>query len=206
MALPERVPLRAAVSPRNFLTTSIPGVNQVAVRGPLSRPGGCRGPEYAEFPSCPESHTKLLRTVAMGLLGLLAVGASTRAYAPSNATTLADEYHLGTTGFMGGTAANPQYFAARSNKQDSLVAYVDRFRPGRRVLVSHLGVDAAVLGALVDMNDGGLAAMSRNRRGELDGVTSERCSQALADHQVTPITFRQLIEKRGLLAMRRPGG
>lgn len=40
------------------------------------------------------------------------------------------EYGLGMMGFFGDTGQNPQYEAAPGNKTDSVVAYVNRLRPG----------------------------------------------------------------------------
>ncbi len=121
------------------------------------------------------------------------------------AEKLAHEYHLAMMGFFGETLQNPQYFAAPADKTDSLVAYVNRLRPGLNVLVTHLGIDDPELGALVDMNtDGGLADMSRNRQGELDAITSARFREALESHRLRLLNYRQVIEMQGLTAMRRP--
>lgn len=123
------------------------------------------------------------------------------------AERLAHEYGLGMMGYFGEDRLNPQYAAAPAAMTDSLVAYVDRLTPGVHVLVTHCGIDDAELGALVDMNaDGGLADMSEHRQGELNAVTSRRFREATERRHVTLMTFRQLIEKQGLQAMRRPGG
>lgn len=121
------------------------------------------------------------------------------------AQRLAHEYHLGLMHFFGDRAENPQYFAAPADKTDSLVAYVDRLPPGLNVLVTHLGIDDPELGAMVDMNtDGGLANMSRNRQGELDAITSPRFREAVEQHKLRLLNYRQVIEMEGLTAMRRP--
>jgi peroxiredoxin family protein len=78
---------------------------------------------------------------------------------------------------------------------------------GYNLVVTHVGVDDAELGALLDMNtDGGLPEMSKNRQGELNALTSERFSNALKARNVKLITYRQLIDMQGLKSMRRPGG
>lgn len=123
------------------------------------------------------------------------------------AERLAHEYGLAMMGYFGETRQNPQYAAAPAAMTDSLVAYVDRLTPGVHVLVTHCGIDDAELGALVDMNaDGALADMSKHRQGELDAVTSRRFREEIDKRHVTLMTFRQLVEKQGLQAMRRPGG
>jgi predicted glycoside hydrolase/deacetylase ChbG (UPF0249 family) len=121
------------------------------------------------------------------------------------AERLAREYGLGMSGYFGEVRDNPQYSAAPPSKGDSLVAMIDRLRTPFNLLVTHVGIDDAELGALIDMNvDGGLPDMSRNRQGELDALTSSRFRDTLRARNVTLITYRQLIEMQGLKSMRRP--
>ena len=118
---------------------------------------------------------------------------------------LAREFGLGMSGYFGETMDNPQYWAAPPHKADSLVAFIDRLRPGLNVVVTHVGVDDAELGALVDMNtDQPLPEMSRNRQGELDALTSSRFAAALKARKVALLTYRDVIAKEGLKSMRRP--
>jgi predicted glycoside hydrolase/deacetylase ChbG (UPF0249 family) len=118
---------------------------------------------------------------------------------------LAHEYSLGMMGYFGDQRDDPQYRAAPASKGDSLVALVNRLQSGVTVLVTHVGIDDAELGALVDMNTAEpLADMSKNRQGELDGLTSPRFAQALKDRHIHLITYRELIGKQGLQSMKRP--
>jgi predicted glycoside hydrolase/deacetylase ChbG (UPF0249 family) len=120
---------------------------------------------------------------------------------------LAREFGLGMSQYFGETRNDSQYSAAPSNKADSLVAIIDRLQPQYNLVVTHVGVDDAELGALLDMNtDGGLPEMSKNRQGELNALTSQRFSDALKARNVKLITYRQLIDMQGLKSMRRPGG
>jgi len=120
---------------------------------------------------------------------------------------LAREYALGMSGYFGETMDNPQYWAAPRSKADSLVAFIDRLKPGVNVVVTHVGIDDAELGALVDMNtDQPLPEMSKNRQGELDALTSQKFTGALKARHVVLTTYRELIAKQGLTAMRRPAG
>jgi predicted glycoside hydrolase/deacetylase ChbG (UPF0249 family) len=120
---------------------------------------------------------------------------------------LAREFGLGMSQYFGETRNDSQYSAAPSNKTDSLVAIIDRLQPQYNLVVTHVGVDDAELGALLDMNtDGGLPEMSKNRQGELNALTSQRFSDALRARNVKLITYRQLIDMQGLKSMRRPGG
>ncbi len=118
---------------------------------------------------------------------------------------LAREFGLGMSGYFGETMDNPQYFAAPPNKTDSLVAFIARLKPGLNAVVTHVGIDDAELGALVDMNtDQPLPEMSKNRQGELDALTSNRFAAALKARSVVLLTYRDVIAKEGLKSMRRP--
>jgi chitin disaccharide deacetylase len=120
---------------------------------------------------------------------------------------LAREFDLGMSGYFGETMTSPQYWAAPPNKADSLVAMIARLQPRFNVVVTHVGIDDAELGALLDMNtDGPLPEMSKNRQGELDALTSQRFREALEARNVRLLTYRQLIEMQGLKSMRRPVG
>jgi hypothetical protein len=118
---------------------------------------------------------------------------------------LAREFALGMSEYFGETIDAPQYWAAPRQKADSLVAMIDRLQPGVNVVVTHVGMDDAELGALEDMNtDNPLPDMSKNRQGELDALTSPRFTRALRARNTQLITYRDLIGRQGLQAMRRP--
>ena len=118
---------------------------------------------------------------------------------------LAKEYGLGMSQYFGETRGNPQYEASPPDKADSLVAMIARLNPGINLVVTHVGIDNAELGALIDMNtDGALPDMSKNRQGELDAITSQRVRDALKARDVHLITYRQLIGMKGLGSMHRP--
>lgn len=120
---------------------------------------------------------------------------------------LANEYGLGMSGYFGEARHDPQYSAAPPNKIDSLLVMVNRFDTPLNMVVTHVGIDNAELGALLDMNTSGpLPDMSKNRQGELDALTSPRFREALNARNVRLITYRQLIQMKGLKSMRRPGG
>ncbi|HEX9704748.1 MAG TPA: ChbG/HpnK family deacetylase, partial [Gemmatimonadales bacterium] len=65
---------------------------------------------------------------------------------------LAREFAVGMSEYFGETIDAPQYWAAPRQKADSLVAMIDRLQPGVNVVVTHVGMDDAELGALEDMN------------------------------------------------------
>ena len=121
------------------------------------------------------------------------------------AERLAKEYGLGMVGYFGENREDPQYSAAPADKPDSLVVAVNRLHPRFNLLVTHVGIDNAELGALLDMNTSGpLADMSKNRQGELDALMSPKFNDALKAKNVRLITYRQLIAVQGLTSMKRP--
>ena len=120
---------------------------------------------------------------------------------------LAREFGLGMSEYFGETRHDPQYSATPPSKGDSLLAMIDRLHPRFNLVVTHVGIDDAELGALLDMNtDGALPEMSKNRQGELDALTSQRFRDALKARNVQLLTYRQLIAMQGLKSMRRPEG
>jgi chitin disaccharide deacetylase len=120
---------------------------------------------------------------------------------------LAREFGLGMSGYFGETLDAPQYWAAPRQKADSVLALLERLHPGVHVVVTHVGIDDSELGALEDMNtDQPLAEMSKNRQGELDAFTSSRFADAVRARPIELMTYRQLVAKEGLKAMRRPAG
>jgi chitin disaccharide deacetylase len=123
------------------------------------------------------------------------------------AERLAAEYGLGMSQYFGETYHDPQYAVPPSEKPDTLVALVGRLRPRVNLLVTHVGIDDAELGALIDMNVSfPLPDMSKHRQGELDALLSPRFREALRARNIRLITYRDLIQMQGLQSMRRPGG
>jgi predicted glycoside hydrolase/deacetylase ChbG (UPF0249 family) len=118
---------------------------------------------------------------------------------------LAREYGLGMSEYFGETEDTPQYSAAPAAKGDSLSLMINRLKPGLNLVVTHVGIDDAELGALLDMNtDEPLPDMSKNRQGELTALTSPRFAAALKARNVELLTYRDLITREGLKSMRRP--
>jgi len=120
---------------------------------------------------------------------------------------LAQEYGLGMSHYFGESEDSPQYFAAPARKMDSLTVMIDRMKPGLNLVITHVGIDDAELGALLDMNTSDpLPDMSKNRQGELTALTSARFTAALKARNVVLLTYRDVIAKEGLKSMRRPVG
>ena len=120
---------------------------------------------------------------------------------------LAQEYGLGMSHYFGETEDSPQYFAPPARKMDSLSVLIDRLKPGLNMVITHVGIDDAELGALLDMNTSQpLPDMSKNRQGELTALTSPQFAAALKARNVVLLTYRDVIAKEGLKSMRRPVG
>ena len=120
---------------------------------------------------------------------------------------LAREYGLGMSHYFGETEDSPQYSAPPASKMDSLTVMINRMKPGLNMVITHVGIDDAELGALLDMNtDEPLPDMSKNRQGELTALTSARLAAALKARNVVLLTYRDVIAKDGLKSMRRPVG
>jgi len=118
---------------------------------------------------------------------------------------LAKEYGLGMSEYFGETEDTPQYSAAPAAKGDSLAVMINRLKPGLNLVVTHIGIDDAELGALLDMNtDEPLPEMSKNRQGELNALTSPRFGGALKARNIQLVTYRDVIAREGLQSMRRP--
>jgi predicted glycoside hydrolase/deacetylase ChbG (UPF0249 family) len=120
---------------------------------------------------------------------------------------LAREYGLGMSHYFGETEDSPQYAAPPAHKMDSLKVMIDRLQPGLNLVITHVGIDDAELGALLDMNTSDpLPDMSKHRQGELTALTSARFAAALKARNVVLVTYRDVIAKAGLKSMRRPVG
>lgn len=112
---------------------------------------------------------------------------------------LAGEYNLGLWGYFEARQWDPQYRATPEDKTDSLVAMVNELTPGYNYLITHVGIDNAELSAMRDMNMASpLAAMSANRQGELNALTSKAFAKALKKKNIKLVTFKDLMDEMGL--------
>lgn len=120
---------------------------------------------------------------------------------------LAEEYGLGLSRYFGERSAS-LWDIAPEKKLEELLDFVPRVKPGRpNLLVIHLGVDGPEMAALIDVNNPGDAdRVGIHRQAELDALTSPEFRQAIADHGIELVTYRDLAERYGLDAMRRPEG
>ena len=120
---------------------------------------------------------------------------------------LAGEYGLGISRYFGEVDAKGIYFVPYEEKPDSLVAFLELLDPEViNLLVFHIGRDTPELAAMEDLNPGGLAEMSKHRHQEREALLSPTFRAALDSLNIRTITYRELIERLGLGAMRRPEG
>ena len=71
-------------------------------------------------------------------------------------------------------------------------------------MVSHIGMETPEMDALVDYNVTGLPNVSKHRHAELKALTSPEFRELHKEKNVRLMTYRELIEKVGLLNMKRP--
>ena len=120
---------------------------------------------------------------------------------------LAKEYRLGLSRYFGERSAS-LWDIAPEKKLDELLEFVPRVKTGRpTLLVIHLGIDNSEMAALIDVNNpDDPARVGIHRQAELDALTSPEFRQAIEDHGIELVTYRDLVERYGLDAMRRPQG
>lgn len=116
---------------------------------------------------------------------------------------LAKEYGLGMSGYFGEIYSSITYGAPLGTKSDSLITHIRKLEPGVNLQVCHLGLDSSEMQALKDMNEFGLAEMSKHREEELMCLLNPELTDLFAKKNIIPITYKQLIEKMGLEKMYR---
>jgi hypothetical protein len=90
-------------------------------------------------------------------------------------------------------------------KLATLLEFIREPFPGMTLLVAHLGLDNEEMTALVDTNyPQDPFRVGRHRQAELDALTSPAFRAAVAAAGFELITYRQVIERKGLNAMAPP--
>jgi predicted glycoside hydrolase/deacetylase ChbG (UPF0249 family) len=117
--------------------------------------------------------------------------------------SLAKEYKLGMSGYFNETYSNITYSAPFGEKTDSLLAEVQRLKPGVNLQVVHVGLESPEMNALKDMNSFGLPQMSKHRQQEMESLLSQKFRDLLKERNIKPVTYRELIKKVGLENMYR---
>jgi predicted glycoside hydrolase/deacetylase ChbG (UPF0249 family) len=120
---------------------------------------------------------------------------------------LAGEYQLGLAMYFNERSAS-LWDTAPEKKQSTLLDVVRRLVPGRpTLLVMHLGLETPEMSALVDLNNPtDPFRVAQHRQAELEALTSPAFRQAISALGIELVTYRQIIERRGLATMVRPQG
>jgi predicted glycoside hydrolase/deacetylase ChbG (UPF0249 family) len=117
---------------------------------------------------------------------------------------LAAKYHLGISRYFGEQDARSMYSVAVTEKSDSLVAILNGLPAGTSLLVCHIGRDTDELQAMIDLNPGAPAFMSRHRQAECNALLDPRMRAVIRDRSIQLMTYRDLIEAYGLANMKSP--
>ena len=107
---------------------------------------------------------------------------------------LANEFGLAMSGDYIQSYDSGIYAVPIEEKQDSLLSLISHLPPGeKRLLVSHVAFDTPEMSVLVDLNQHGLADMSKHREAELKALTSAAFRETLRQYNVRLITYRDLL-------------
>jgi predicted glycoside hydrolase/deacetylase ChbG (UPF0249 family) len=118
---------------------------------------------------------------------------------------LAREYGLAISRYFGEQDVAGYYDAPPDKKSGDLIALADGLKPGApQLFVFHIGLETAEMDALIDQNGVGLLDMSRHRQAELNALLAPGFRVTLEGKGCKIITYRDLINQKGLDAMRRP--
>ena len=165
-----------------------------------------RGPDLGEVEA--ELRAQIDRAKATGLrIDYLDVHMQTAYSTPelrALVEKLARDYKLGIATYFGERSGS-MWSVPPDNKLSALLGFVRDGSRGLKLLVAHLGLDNDEMTALVDVNwPADPFRVARHRQAELDAVTSTAFRTAVATAGLEFITYRQLIERKGLAAMKRP--
>jgi predicted glycoside hydrolase/deacetylase ChbG (UPF0249 family) len=165
-----------------------------------------RGPDLGEVEA--ELRAQIDRAKATGLrIDYLDVHMQTAYSTPelrALVEKLARDYKLGIATYFGERSGS-MWSVPPDNKLSALLGFVRDGSRGLKLLVVHPGLDNAEMTALVDSNwPTDPFRVARHRQAEVDAVTSPAFRAAVAAAGLEFITYRQLIERKGLESMKRP--
>ncbi len=120
---------------------------------------------------------------------------------------LAREYGLAISRYYGEEDVGGYYNAPPEKKAENLLTLASGLKSGApNLFVFHIGLETPEMNALTDQNAVGLSGMSRHRHAELNALLTREFRQILEGQGARLITYRDLIQQRGLDSMRRPEG
>jgi hypothetical protein len=117
---------------------------------------------------------------------------------------LAAKHRLGISRYFGERSVS-LWDVAPGRKLPRLLEFVRQAPPGLNLVVIHLGTDTPEMAALIDSNyaaDPFRAAI--HRQAELDAISSPAFRAAVAEHGIELLTYRNLVQQRGLEVMVAP--
>lgn len=118
---------------------------------------------------------------------------------------LAKEYGLGISSYFQENKLRLNIAQLPYDDQlDALIEGLENVKNGINLMVFHLGLTTPEMNALSDLNPEGTKQMSRQRETELKILSDPRFLQALKDHEIQLITYRELIHEKGLDNMQKP--
>lgn len=118
---------------------------------------------------------------------------------------LAREYGLAISRYFGEVDVKSMYSATIENKIDTLLNTISNLETSKlNLLVCHIGVDNPELAAMTDLNEFGLANMSKHRNAELNALLSDEFNKALSSLNIRLLTYSDLIREIGLDNMKSP--
>jgi predicted glycoside hydrolase/deacetylase ChbG (UPF0249 family) len=117
---------------------------------------------------------------------------------------LAEKYGFGLSRYFGETSVS-LWADPPEGKLTSLLGHTRAIKPGLSLLVIHLGMETPEMTAMVDLNNADDPyRVAVHRQAELDAVTSPAFRRALAEGGIELVTYRDVIDSRGLDTMTAP--
>ncbi|MFU8860880.1 MAG: carbohydrate deacetylase [Cyclonatronaceae bacterium] len=118
---------------------------------------------------------------------------------------IAEEFGLGISRWFGEDDSSVTYTAPLGEKTQALVDRVNNLNPDAvNLQVVHVAPALSDMNAMIDLNPTGPRDMAEQRHGELQALLSPEFRQALLRNNVNLITYRDLINERGLKTMQKP--
>ncbi len=118
---------------------------------------------------------------------------------------LAAEYKLSISRYYDEVEIQGWYFASPADKADTLLEKLKTAQPGQtNLMVIHVGLDGAEMGAMEDLNPFGPKDMCKHRNGELNGLIAPAFQQLLKDATYRLVNYGMLNKEKGLQKMKRP--
>ncbi|MBI5858144.1 MAG: ChbG/HpnK family deacetylase [Sphingobacteriales bacterium] len=118
---------------------------------------------------------------------------------------LATEYKLGISRYFDEVGVEGWYFAAPSDKKESVILKLKTLQPGgTKLFVIHVGLETPEMNAMEDLNPFGPKDMSKHRNAEREALLSSEFLELLKDSKYRIINYRMLIDEKKLSSMKRP--